>query len=202
MTDRRENWSRRAFVSGLTVVGTAGLLGLHPEPAAPEPPPETNKIKLPQTPAMCEAPQYVVRDLLRAEGFSAVEYVKIDIANPAAAGLLERQLASGAIDIGFNFAAPVVVQIDAGDPIALLAGVHSGCFELFGTDRVRAIRDLSPQAETGVRLNTRARLDALGMSPRRNASRTSSSLCASSRDRYGDQSSSASINSTSTSAAY
>jgi NitT/TauT family transport system substrate-binding protein len=91
---------------------------------------------------MCEAPQYIVRDLLKAEGFTAVEYVKLDIANPAAEGRLERQLATGTIDMGFNFAAPVVVQIDAGDPIALLAGVHAGCFELFGTDRVRAIRDL------------------------------------------------------------
>src|SRR3989304_304366 len=40
------------------------------------------------------------------------------------------------------------------------------------------------------------------MSPRRRASRTASSLFASSRERYGDQPSPASINSTSTSAAY
>jgi NitT/TauT family transport system substrate-binding protein len=33
-------------------------------------------------------------------------------------------------------------RIDAADPIVLLAGSHIGCFELFGTDRVRAIRDL------------------------------------------------------------
>src|SRR5207244_13227370 len=26
--------------------------------------------------------------------------------------------------------------------LVILAGVHSGCFELFGTERVRAIRDL------------------------------------------------------------
>jgi len=29
-----------------------------------------------------------------------------------------------------------------GDPVAMLAGVHVGCFELFGTDRVHGIRDL------------------------------------------------------------
>ena len=29
-----------------------------------------------------------------------------------------------------------------GDPIVFLAGIHVGCFELFGTERVRAIRDL------------------------------------------------------------
>jgi NitT/TauT family transport system substrate-binding protein len=32
--------------------------------------------------------------------------------------------------------------MDSGEPITLLAGVHAGCFELFGMDRVRAIRDL------------------------------------------------------------
>ncbi len=30
--------------------------------------------------------------------------------------------------------------MDAGDPIVILAGVHIGCFELFGTERVRTIR--------------------------------------------------------------
>ena len=38
--------------------------------------------------------------------------------------------------------APLVIRLDAGDPITVLGGVHVGCFELFGTDRVRAIRDL------------------------------------------------------------
>jgi NitT/TauT family transport system substrate-binding protein len=39
-------------------------------------------------------------------------------------------------------AANLVIQIDRGDPVTVLAGVHVGCFELFGTERVRAIRDL------------------------------------------------------------
>ena len=40
------------------------------------------------------------------------------------------------------YAPPFIIQIDAGEPIVLLGGVHAGCFELFGSDRVRAIRDL------------------------------------------------------------
>jgi NitT/TauT family transport system substrate-binding protein len=32
--------------------------------------------------------------------------------------------------------------LDAGDPIVFLAGGHIGCFELFGNDRVRSVRDL------------------------------------------------------------
>jgi NitT/TauT family transport system substrate-binding protein len=32
--------------------------------------------------------------------------------------------------------------VDAGDPLAILAGIHVGCFQLFGGERVGAIRDL------------------------------------------------------------
>jgi NitT/TauT family transport system substrate-binding protein len=53
-----------------------------------------------------------------------------------------QQLASGALDIGMAFVTPFILQVDAGVPIVLLGGVHVGCYELFGTDRVRAIRDL------------------------------------------------------------
>jgi NitT/TauT family transport system substrate-binding protein len=45
-------------------------------------------------------------------------------------------------DITMHFAGPVILQIEAGDPIVVLAGAHVGCFELFGNDRVQAIRDL------------------------------------------------------------
>jgi NitT/TauT family transport system substrate-binding protein len=41
-----------------------------------------------------------------------------------------------------TFAGQHVMQIDAGDKITLIAGLHVGCYELFGTDRVRTIRDL------------------------------------------------------------
>src|SRR2546422_7057877 len=41
-----------------------------------------------------------------------------------------------------TFLGPTILLIDAGDPIVLLAGVHIGCLELFGNDRVRTIRDL------------------------------------------------------------
>jgi NitT/TauT family transport system substrate-binding protein len=36
--------------------------------------------------------------------------------------------------------------VDAGDPIIILGGAHVGCFELFGSERVRAIRDLKGKA--------------------------------------------------------
>jgi len=75
-SQRPEGWSRRKFLGGLTLAGTAGLLGLHPMPVAAEPPPETTMLRLTQTPAICLAPQYVAAELLRGEGFTEVQYVK------------------------------------------------------------------------------------------------------------------------------
>jgi NitT/TauT family transport system substrate-binding protein len=49
---------------------------------------------------------------------------------------------SGEVDMVLNFVGPLLVRLDAGDPLVILAGGHVGCFELFGTERVRAIRDL------------------------------------------------------------
>jgi len=53
-----------------------------------------------------------------------------------------QRLAAGETDFEFTFVGPLITRIDAGDPIVVLAGGHIGCFELFGTERVRAIRDL------------------------------------------------------------
>ena len=41
-----------------------------------------------------------------------------------------------------NFVAAIVPLIDAGEAIAILAGVHPGCFELFAAEHVRGITDL------------------------------------------------------------
>jgi NitT/TauT family transport system substrate-binding protein len=46
------------------------------------------------------------------------------------------------IDIALNFSGPLLPRLEAGDPLVILAGAHVGCFELFGADHVRAIRDL------------------------------------------------------------
>ncbi|HSF06514.1 MAG TPA: ABC transporter substrate-binding protein [Methylomirabilota bacterium] len=51
-------------------------------------------------------------------------------------------LGSGDAHISMGIAGPVMIRIDAGDPIVIIAGVHAGCYELFGTSRVRTISDL------------------------------------------------------------
>jgi NitT/TauT family transport system substrate-binding protein len=117
--------------------GTTALLGAPAPPVAAEPPPETTTLRLVKIPSVCQAPQYVAGELLQAEGFTDVQYVR----KAGALGITEA-LASGEADINNHFAAPSIVRIEAGDPIVILGGLHIGCFELFGTDRVRTIRDL------------------------------------------------------------
>ena len=37
---------------------------------------------------------------------------------------------------------PIVPQVDAGEPVSMLAGVHPGCFELFAADHIARVTDL------------------------------------------------------------
>jgi len=126
--------TRRNLLRG--VAGTLGLLGSPPRHASAEPPPETTRLRLAHFPSICVAPQYILGDLLKAEGFGDIQYVKLPVTD------LSKALASGTVDISLQFVVPLIMQLDAGDPITLLGGVHVGCYELFGTDRVRSIRDL------------------------------------------------------------
>ena len=129
--------SRRKFVRDVALAGAAGALGFGRELLAAGPPPETTRIRLSKTPSACVAPQYVAEALLRAEGFTHIEYVG------AAAGLPGAQrTGAGEIDVAMNFAAPLTIAIDMGLPIVVLGGVHVGCFELFATEHVRTIKDL------------------------------------------------------------
>ena len=73
-TQHARRFSRRRFL-GVTLAGTAGLLGLHARRVAAEPPPETTTLRLVQSPAICAAPQYVAEEFLHGEGFTEVRYV-------------------------------------------------------------------------------------------------------------------------------
>jgi NitT/TauT family transport system substrate-binding protein len=127
---------RRGFLNAVAAAGAGVLAGARPA-SSTERPPETTRLRISQPPSICVAPQFIVTDLLKAEGFTDVQYVKVPDGSHTAKGL-----AAGDIDISLNFIAPLLIRLDAGDPVTLLAGVHVGCFELFGTDRVRMIRDL------------------------------------------------------------
>jgi NitT/TauT family transport system substrate-binding protein len=122
----------------LSLAGSAGLLGLWPEETAAQAPPETPRIRLYKAAAICLAPQYVAEALLRAEGFTDVQYVEFP---EGAKGLYER-VGSGAVDITQWYLAPFIVAADKKLPIVFLSGVHVGCQELVAIGPIRSIRDL------------------------------------------------------------
>jgi NitT/TauT family transport system substrate-binding protein len=120
--DMQITQSRRHFLAGLSAAGAASLLGDQQSLAA-DSPPETTSVRLAKISGICLAPQYVAEELLHAEGFTEVRYVMTE----SAAGQSDA-LAKGRVDFTMNFAAPLVVTMDAGGPITVLAGVHPGCF--------------------------------------------------------------------------
>jgi NitT/TauT family transport system substrate-binding protein len=126
---------RRTFLRGIGATTAATIFG-RPYPAGAERPPETTKLRLAQISGICVAPQYVASELLRVEGFKDVQYVTIPDTNTYAS------FASGDVDLSMAFVAPFLLQVDAGLPVVLLAGVHVGCFEVFGNPGIRAIRDI------------------------------------------------------------
>ena len=105
-TQHARRVSRRRFLRGVTLAGTAGLLGLHARRVAAEPPPETTRLRLGKTPGICIAPQYVAEDLLHTEGFTEVQYVAADPAKLTTS--MYQQLAAGAIDISMTFVTPFI----------------------------------------------------------------------------------------------
>jgi NitT/TauT family transport system substrate-binding protein len=127
--------SRRDFLVRTSSLAATGLLGSYAQIAAAEAPPETTKIRLVHAPALCFAPQYIAEDLLRMEGFTDIKY------HPLGTRLGPQALADGRADISLWNTPGLIPYIDAGLPVVLLAGVHSGCYELFAGDRVNEIRD-------------------------------------------------------------
>ena len=127
--------SRRRFLTTLSATGAAGILGAG-NSYAQDVPPETKSVRLAKHSGICIAPQYIADELLRAEGFTDVQYV---VRPPA---VLSSAIGRGEVDFSMHFSPPSIVAIDAGAPITIVAGVHVGCFELFAHEGIRSIRDL------------------------------------------------------------
>jgi len=67
------HWGRRDFVKSVAALaGAAGLSAYDMRSAAAEPPPETRKLRMVTSPALCFAPQYIADALLRAGRFKPV----------------------------------------------------------------------------------------------------------------------------------
>jgi NitT/TauT family transport system substrate-binding protein len=128
--------TRRSFLTTLSSAGVMGLVRAR-DSYAQEAPPETTTVRLGKIYGICIAPQYVAEDLLRAEGFTDVRYVAT---NPGISTALA--LARGEIDFTTNYAPPMAISIDAGEPITIVGGEHVGCFEVFAREGIRSIADL------------------------------------------------------------
>lgn len=97
---------------------------------------ETTRIRVRREVA-CTSVVDAADGLLRAEGFTDIQWIR-----PGTTVDGWDRLTAGDIDIAVVFVPPLLIRIAAGAPIVFLAGFHPGCVELFGNDRVQAIRDL------------------------------------------------------------
>jgi len=132
--------SRRGFFGGIAAAGAASLIRTRWAEAA-EAPLETTTIRLPKGPSICVSPEYAAEELLYAEGFTEVRYV--DFVNP---GEQSAATGRGKLDFSLTYAPVHVTAIDVGEPITVLAGVHVGCFELFGKQGIRNVADLKDKS--------------------------------------------------------
>jgi NitT/TauT family transport system substrate-binding protein len=91
----------------------------------------------------------MAEELLYGEGFTEVQYVQ------GTGGQDDIRLAAtGATDFIGGFVGRHLVGLDAGDAIVILSGLHIGCFELFGTQQIRSIRDLKGKQVAVTRLTS------------------------------------------------
>jgi len=137
--------TRRRFLGTAALAGAAGTLPLLGARAA-EPGPETKTVRLPIAPAICTIPQMITHQLLQAEGFTDIRFVD----EPKAPVNAAEQLARGEVDLMVNYASNFLVALDKGAATSLLAGVHGGCFVLFGPEDVPGIAGLKGKT-VGVR---------------------------------------------------
>ena len=127
--------TRRRFLKTLSLAGTASLVRA-PRVLAAEGALETTTVRFAKvSPNICVAPQYVAEALLRAEGFTDIRHVNV-------AGPVPEAIARGTADFGMIYAPVFLTAIDAGLRFKMLAGVHVGCFVLFGNQSSRSITEL------------------------------------------------------------
>ena len=127
--------TRRRFLCSAALAGGAGMLPVLGARAA-EPSLETTTIKLPRDLAICTMPQMIPQQLLQTEGFTDIQFLDEPPGNPA------EQLARGEVDLMVGYASNFIVGLDKGAATTLLAGVHVGCFVLFGHEDVHGIAGL------------------------------------------------------------
>jgi NitT/TauT family transport system substrate-binding protein len=129
--------SRRDFLASLSAAGAASIIDARAL-FANEAPPETTTVRMAKFfPAGCDIPVYFADGLLRTEGFTDVRFVAGESGTDSS-----EWIAQGELDFDWNYPAIHLASIEAGVPIKVLAGMHSGCLELIANDSVQSIAEL------------------------------------------------------------
>lgn len=155
--------TRRHFLADLSALGAAAALGA-PASVRAEPQPEVDRIRLEDGPFLCFAALPIAEDLLRAEGFRHVEYLR----DESGAGY------DGPPGDMTVYGGPGILPvIDRGGPWMVVSGLHVGCWELMAHEPVRTIRDLKARKVATARVRSveylwiSSMLAYIGMDPRR-----------------------------------
>jgi NitT/TauT family transport system substrate-binding protein len=139
-----------AKIACASALGLGGLVvsnfGTTASSADADPPPEITTVRIEKDPVICIAPQ-VVEELLRAEGFTDIRYVDVSEehvrrADAANMGPVTKMIADGEVDFGRDFAATLILGLEAKAPITILTGLHLGCFEVFAKNDIQKVSDL------------------------------------------------------------
>jgi NitT/TauT family transport system substrate-binding protein len=146
MPDERQDShlvDRRTLLRGAAGVGLTAAAALLPacgsgakRGAAIEGPPETPTFRVAKTPITCAATQAVASEFMKQEGFTDLQYV--ELGDPRD---LFAKFAAGATDMILYPAPIAALRVDAGDPIVILGGVNSGCFQIVGSAAITSLRD-------------------------------------------------------------
>jgi NitT/TauT family transport system substrate-binding protein len=122
---------------GLDALAACGPQGTSAPAAATLPPPETKSLRLIYS--LCDPPFWMAGSFLREEGFTG----GFDTGSGPIPQLSSvTSLVNGEVDIGVYFANSFVGQVDAGQPLVALGGIHPGCSQLWALPGINTISDL------------------------------------------------------------
>ena len=110
--------TRRRFLAGASLAGGPLLVRAQTAFSANDAL-ETTSVRIVNDGSVCIAPLFAAEELLQAEGFTNVRYVK---------AIAERQheaVIRGELDFCVTFLSGILA-VDSGAPIVVLAGVHAG----------------------------------------------------------------------------
>jgi NitT/TauT family transport system substrate-binding protein len=174
-------WSRREFLEGMAMTGTAAMLGMTSKLslAADEPPPETTTLKWRALRASCWVPQMVAEPLLREEGFTDIQYIKYESAEAPD----KEDINTGKIHMTLDFSGRHVRDIVPGNPSVFISGLHAGCYSLVGSDKINSVHDLKGKKvwawmnnHAGPALFFKAILAYVGMDPEKDVEYVTASM--------------------------